>query len=86
MAVTTLIPALMEQKRAPPPAELKASLISIVPDQLGLDRETLHVPGVWAWWWHIPLVPAFWRQRHEDFHECKASLVYKENFRPVRAT
>lgn len=32
------------------------------------------------------VIPALWRQKHEDLYEFKDSLVYIWNFRLVRAT
>jgi hypothetical protein len=37
------------------------------------------------WWWHIPLILEFGRQRQADLFEFKASLVYRVSFRITRA-
>ena len=39
------------------------------------------------WWWHVPIITAFRRQRQGDlFTEIQASLVYKASSRTARAT
>ena len=37
------------------------------------------------WWWHLPSITAFQRQRQTDLCEFEASLVYRVNSRTVRA-
>jgi hypothetical protein len=38
--------------------------------------------GAWQWWC-MPSMPALRRQRHVDFCEFEASLVYIESLRPA---
>lgn len=37
-------------------------------------------------WWHLPLVPAFERQRQEKLYQFEARLVYIVSLRPVKDT
>jgi hypothetical protein len=47
-----------------------------------MDRFRKHY--IARWWWYMPLIPAFSRQRHVDFFEFKVSLVYKISSRTAR--
>ena len=37
----------------------------------------IHIDTFARWWWRMPLIPAFGRQRQVDLSEFEASLVYK---------
>jgi hypothetical protein len=37
-------------------------------------------------WWHMPLIPALWKQRQAYLSEFEASLVYIVSFRTARVT
>ena len=46
------------------------------PDHLSLPH-MLEGENSAGQWWHMPLISALRRQRQEDLHEFKVSLVYK---------
>lgn len=46
-------------------------LYNMFKDELSNEAELLA-------WWHMPIIPALWRLRHEDCHELKASLGHSE--------
>lgn len=43
---------------------------------------TAYKPG---YWWSMPLIPGFRRQRQADLYAFKASVVYRTNSRMAKA-